>query len=42
MTKFDPPGGYDLLGLPAVWDGREPFVGPRRVCMPLWCCRVRS
>jgi hypothetical protein len=35
MTKFDPPGGYDLLGLPAQWDGKEPFVSPSGVYAPV-------
>jgi hypothetical protein len=23
-----PEGGFDILGLPAQWDGREPYVSP--------------
>jgi hypothetical protein len=39
MSKSDPPGGWDILGLPAVWDGREPFVGPSGVYAPVVAVR---
>jgi hypothetical protein len=37
-----PEGGFDVIGLPAVWDGREPFVGPSGVYAPvvLPCTRL--
>jgi hypothetical protein len=30
-----PEGGFDAIGIPAVWDGREPFVGPSGVYAPV-------